>query len=94
MLYRTAQRKLFDSKKLCRPLQELPKRQHALKQPDAFDFTAVKDLKGFGLSIIPGEDALKKLSTPGLCNPKFIAAVESIDRTDGDRGIARYPSTN
>lgn len=67
---------------------------HALNPLDMFDFTALKDLEQLMVSTVPTGDVLKEESTRRLWNLSFKAVVESIDRPDKDRGIARRVSTN
>lgn len=64
----------------------------ALKQPDAFEFTILNNLKEFLLSTFQGEHALNKESTRRLLHFIFNAVVEPILNIDRNREIERCKS--
>lgn len=66
---------------------------HALKKPDSFDFTLLKDLEEFIISVYPGKQALKEESSQRMWIAIFSAVVESIRKPGRDGGIASYTST-
>lgn len=64
--------------------------RHALSQPGSFNSKTLKDLEKLMLSTFTREEALKEESAWHLSKPIFNTAVESTDKPQRDRWIARY----
>lgn len=59
----------------------------ALSLLNAVDFTTAKDLKGFLLSTLSVENALREESAWHLWNSVFNLAVVSVEKPDRDRQV-------